>query len=1476
MVCKLALLLGIAAVVTATKAWNDSVSWYTAKKMRAHEVPERLHRRLHHLKQTPQAQSSTVLERAMQPTSKYSDTTVPRCLTAPASSSGIVPSSLPGKEHETLVALYHSLSGPQWRIKDNWMSSANPCGNGTINNTWYGVECAIFANGASGNSSSHVTGLALPQNNLIGNLPPLRSLQHLLHLDFSNPDSYDVSDFQNSVGGSLDALCDLGNLSTVLLAGNNLTGSIPNCIQSLANTTVLDLDYNAIQGTTPDELCRLRNLAELHLRGNRLQGTVPMCFGEKMAALRVLDYSNYNSDGSFGKQSLSGTLPISLCDLEHLESLLFQSTQGLNGTLPDCLGAKQPQLQTFSVDANQFHGLISEELCDASALEYLTFRDNALTGTVPSCLGSLSQLTDLKLDRNQFHGPIPEELCQLSALKYLYLYENALTGTLPSCMGSLGQLIDFELASNQFHGPLPQELCQASALVFLNLNFNALSGTVPSCLGSLSQLIGFGLQANQFHGTVPEELCQASALEYLTIGENALTGTVSSCLGSLSQLAWLDLRTCQFHGPVPDELCHASTLKYLHLNENALTGTIPGCLGSLSQLTVLNLSTSQFHGPIPDELCQASALEFLFLFNNALTGTIPSCLAVSFPFVMSMLVHENNLAGALPSEWALPSLVNIILSNNPKLSGSLPPSLFLQQAASNATDSSSSNVVLRTVVIEGTSIGGTLPRQMCAAPQLVTLAFSGNDLTGSLPYCISSLQNLQTLHASNNHLTGTLPEAINNMTSLTVLDLSFNKIRGRVPAGLGDISPNLDMMHLQLNQLSCNLPGSVLDWQASSAKVSFNLLDGNLFGCGASTFSGFITLSIQGASGLRNANEEAFDAYNCGNSVYVLPLMTIAFLALPVVVWLILHCFRGRLALQWRVALEWMVNPSTLVNELDHADRQIRDLALGTLAAITVAGSVALVLSLRVAESTYECEYMAAPTFANKRGSDIYTLSIGIGAAGCVGLVLGLAPWWCYLVMKFSSSAHYYGGNAVQEPLYSLGGTVAIKKNPMRPLEEDAEPWNFDAERFAEAIPQKPAESYFEARIRVLKLVALIMTPVIITVGPNVGYVLIVLSELALQQKVASEMAITFAKTAIGTLLVPKVAKLTVDLLVLNGALTFVRFRLRMVIATALSSVTMIVLPVLIVLVTDKRCLYYVFKPQPAINTIVPYSHCSLKDPTTDTCLEYATDTTISTYTPSFAYDGEVCVSAVISLYGPVFLGKVLLAATLPAGMETFVVPSLAPWCYRNSETSTVARMSLAFLEAVTMNVWPTLANAGVLPPDFSLGAAKLDNLAQRVVERAFGQVLTTLLVALTFGMAVPVVGFACAVAVFVKLLHHRHVLGQIAKLGRLEQPAIVPNLMGCTDIPMSCAVVVVVTVVLVWVCGAVGYFEPAVIGCALLIGLIVALAACVAVAWWLRRYRLKSRRLQAQSAESSATPEGVQMESVFAANAPDVRPETN
>ena len=76
--------------------------------------------------------------------------------------------------------------------------------------------------------------------------------------------------------------------------------------------------------------------------------------------------------------------------------------------------------------------------CDGSLTD-LVLRNNELTGSIPSELGSLSNLTALSLEYNQLTGPIPTELGNLSKLQFLNLGDNQLTRPIPSELGNLSK-----------------------------------------------------------------------------------------------------------------------------------------------------------------------------------------------------------------------------------------------------------------------------------------------------------------------------------------------------------------------------------------------------------------------------------------------------------------------------------------------------------------------------------------------------------------------------------------------------------------------------------------------------------------------------------------------------------------------------------------------------------------------------------------------------------------------------------------------------------------------------------------------------------------------------------------------------------------------------------------------------------------------------------------------------------------------------
>ena len=128
-------------------------------------------------------------------------------------------------DRSALVELHRATNGSEWTDRTNWVSD-RPVGQ------WRGVTA---------NSNGRVTGIALPSNNLSGQLPSeLGSLASLTTMDLSD----------NNIGGQIPS--ELGNLSgltTLSLSGNNLTGCIPRPFQNIPG--IGDLGMPICEGYEP-------------------------------------------------------------------------------------------------------------------------------------------------------------------------------------------------------------------------------------------------------------------------------------------------------------------------------------------------------------------------------------------------------------------------------------------------------------------------------------------------------------------------------------------------------------------------------------------------------------------------------------------------------------------------------------------------------------------------------------------------------------------------------------------------------------------------------------------------------------------------------------------------------------------------------------------------------------------------------------------------------------------------------------------------------------------------------------------------------------------------------------------------------------------------------------------------------------------------------------------------------------------------
>lgn len=173
-----------------------------------------------------------------------------------------------------------------------------------------------------------------------------------------------------------------------------------------------------------------------------------------------------------------------------------------------------------------------------------------------------------------------------------------------------------------------------------------------------------------------------------------------------------------------------------------------------------------------------------------------------------------------------------------------------------------------------------------------------------------------------------------------------------------------------------------------------------------------------------------------------------------------------------------------------------------------------------------------------------------------------------------------------------------------------------------------------------------------------------------------------------------------------------------------------------------------------------------------------------------------------LSTYAPVYFLSVLISSILPAALEILVIPMAARWSHFEGKFIRGARF---FLRNTTLTA--------SLELDLAVGityvnAVDLSLLAQRIVYRGIVNLLSTLLVALTFGIAVPVVGIASVLSAFVQLAHHDFVLRRIFECGSRQREPVIPNLMDCCGLPWLCETVVGGAAALTWYIGSLEYLE--------------------------------------------------------------------
>lgn len=498
-------------------------------------------------------------------------------------------------------------------------------------------------------------------------------------------------------------------------------------------------------------MAQLSELQVLYLFWNDLTGPLPSWFLE----LERLRFFNYQGNDGF---CTPGTAPF----VDWRQAILDR--EGFHGPLchEDDIAALKALYETaagagWSDAGGWLEGLVLDDWSgvrtdDIGRIVGLDLSGNGLVGRLPTQLGQMAAMTELRIGANALSGRLPESLTALALRELSYADTELCTPAHASFRKWLNTIPS--------HDGTGVECAPLSDRDILRAFYDATGG--PGWINSDNWLTDAPLRA--WHGIRVNSEGQVVRLD---LPNNRLTGSIPPEFGNLGSLTTLALPNNALSGSIPPELGDLSGLTNLRLGGNELTGSIPPELGNLVGLTLLDLAPNELTGPIPRELGSLRGLQHLRLYGNDLSGSIPSALG-DLENLYTLWLHDNGLSGPIPAD--LGNVVN-----------------------------------LRDLSLSANELAGPIPRELGNLANLEYLRLEENELTGPMPAELGSLANLWLLALGQNELSGPIPAELGNLARLSRLNLAANKLTGSIPPELGSLS-RLESLRLPINDLEGPVP----------------------------------------------------------------------------------------------------------------------------------------------------------------------------------------------------------------------------------------------------------------------------------------------------------------------------------------------------------------------------------------------------------------------------------------------------------------------------------------------------------------------------------------------------------------------------------------------------------------------------------------------------------------------------------------------
>ncbi|KAK4488606.1 hypothetical protein RD792_004373, partial [Penstemon davidsonii] len=290
-------------------------------------------------------------------------------------------------------------------------------------------------------------------------------------------------------------------------------------------------------------------------------------------------------------------------------------------------------------------------------------------------------------------------------------------------------------------------------------------------------------------------------LNQFNLFDNELEGGIPRTIGSLCKLVNFDVSGNKMRGTLPEilegiEKCRGDSplpsLVNLRLSNNELTGPLPYWLGQVKNLEDLSLSYNSIEGPIPNSLNGLQNLTHLSLAGNKLNGTLPESIGELSSLVV-LDVSSNYITGIISEvHFSELSEVKILrLSSN---------SLIL-----NVSSDWLPPFQIRNLDMGSCQLGPSFPEWLKSQNEIMFLDISNSSISSSIPSWFWDLSvNLSLINVSLNQIHGRLPTSF-EVIPFADIDFSSNLFEGYIPLP----SVQVELFDLSNNRFEGPIPHNI-------------------------------------------------------------------------------------------------------------------------------------------------------------------------------------------------------------------------------------------------------------------------------------------------------------------------------------------------------------------------------------------------------------------------------------------------------------------------------------------------------------------------------------------------------------------------------------------------------------------------------------------------------------------------------------------